>query len=208
MKKIYLIMALACLLMVSCKKDGGDGKIQGHEYVDLGLPSGIKWATRNLGADKPEDFGHYFAWGETEPKNEYTKENSLTYNVVMTDISGNAQYDAATANWGDKWRMPTKDAIRELIVECDWIYGNLNGVNGSKVVGPNGNSIFLPLPGRIDDEYDEHLEYAGLNGYYWSSTPENEDNNKAFALDIDNTYGTDYDEYYRYRGSSIRPVSD
>ena len=104
--------------------------------------------------------------------------------------------------------MPTKDAIRELIVECDWIYGNLNGVNGSKVVGPNGNSIFLPLPGRIDDEYDEHLEYAGLNGYYWSSTPENEDNNKAFALDLDNTYGTDYDEYYRYRGSSIRPVSD
>ena len=66
MKKIYLIMALSCLVMVSCKKDGGDGKIQGHEYVDLGLPSGIKWATRNLGADKPEDYGHYFAWGETE----------------------------------------------------------------------------------------------------------------------------------------------
>ena len=195
-------MALSCLVMVSCKKDGGDGKIQGHEYVDLGLPSGIKWATRNLGADKPEDYGHYFAWGETEPKNEYTEENSLTYNVVMTDISGNAQYDAATANWGDKWRMPTKDAIKELIEECDWICEGVNGVNGYKVVGPNGNSIFLPFSGRIDDEYGEHLLSAGSREFYWSSTPYNEDENKVYIL-----MNRDIYDLCCYIGCSIRPVS-
>lgn len=199
-------MALACLVMVSCKKDGGDGETQGqetqeHEYVDLGLPSGIKWATRNLGADKPEDYGHYFAWGETEPKNEYTEENSLTYDVVMTDISGNAQYDAATANWGDKWRMPTKDAIDELIEECDWIREGVNGVNGYKVVGPNGNSIFLPFSGQIDDEYGDHLLSAGSHGFYWSSTPYNKDENKVYIL-----MGGGLEDEYCYIGCSIRPV--
>ena len=96
MKNKYLIMTLACLIMVSCNKDGDNGKIQGHEYVDLGLPSGIKWATCNVGAKSPEESGHRFAWGETSPKNEYTKENSLLYNKkIKDDISGNAEYDAA-----------------------------------------------------------------------------------------------------------------
>ena len=211
MKKIYLIMALACLVMVSCKKDGGDGKIQGHEYVDLGLPSGIKWATRNLGADNPEDYGHYFAWGETEPKNEYTEENSLTYDVVMTDISGNAQYDAATANWGDKWRMPTIEAFEELIEECDWIYEGVNGVNGYKVVGPNGNSIFLPLSGYRNGS---SLKEAGVEGYYWSSAPDDDIYDPYYYCYVDiakclslfGGLGCDMDNYPRYEGYSIRPI--
>lgn len=209
MKNKYLIMTLACLIMVSCKKDGGDGRIQGHEYVDLGLSSGLKWATCNVGAKSPKEHGHYFAWGETSPKNEYAEENSLTYDVAMTDISGNALYDAATANWGDKWRMPTEDDCNELTEACDWIFGSFHGTNGYKVVGPNGNSIFLPIAGRIED--DSHLEYAGITGFYWSSTPD-DDRIRAYGFILDNLDswgdGTYTDICYRYRGFSIRPVSD
>ena len=92
----------------------------GHEYVDLGLPSGLKWATCNVGASKPEDFGNYYAWGETSPKDEYTEDNCSTYEKQINDISGNAQYDAARANWGGKWRLPTKSEMQELRYKCTW----------------------------------------------------------------------------------------
>jgi hypothetical protein len=170
MKNKYLIMTLACLIMVSCKKDGGDGRIQGHEYVDLGLSSGLKWATCNVGAKSPKEHGHYFAWGETSPKNEYAEENSLTYDVAMTDISGNALYDAATANWGDKWRMPTEDDCNELTEACDWIFGSFHGTNGYKVVGPNGNSIYLPAAGWRNCTNNGSLYSVDSCGNYWSST--------------------------------------
>ncbi len=116
MKRVCLLMTLVCMMMVSCKPaegedpinpDGSDGKPEGHEYVDLGLS--VKWATCNVGATKPEEYGNYYAWGETATKSEYTEDNSLTYGKQMRDISGNAQYDAATANWGGTWRMPTND---------------------------------------------------------------------------------------------------
>ena len=114
MKRVCLFMTLVCMMMVSCKPDGsdgkpdgGNGKDEGHGYVDLGLS--VKWATCNVGATSPEDYGHYFAWGERCPKEEYTRENSLTYRKDMSDIAGNPQYDAATANWGGNWRMPTKN---------------------------------------------------------------------------------------------------
>ena len=99
---------------------GSDSEIAGHEYVDLGLPSGLKWATCNVGAEKPEDYGDYFAWGEIETKSEYTESNSLTHGKQMDDISGDVQYDVAAANWGDSWRMPTKDEMIELVSNCEW----------------------------------------------------------------------------------------
>ena len=194
-------MALVCMLMVSCKKDGGDGRIQGHEYVDLGLS--VKWATRNIGADNPEDYGHYFAWGETSPKEEYTKENCSTYGKDMDDISGNAEYDAATANWGGDWRMPTYDEQRELLDRCTWTWATENDVNGYKVTGPNGNSIFLPAAGF---RYGSSLDDSGSRGYYWSSTP------CDYNLDCSAYYlffTSDFQymsSYYRNLGLSVRPV--
>jgi hypothetical protein len=132
----------------------------GHEYVDLGLPSGTLWASCNVGATSPEEYGDYFAWGETSTKSDYTISNSITSGLSISelesrgiiDASGNltAAYDAATANWGDKWRMPTLDEIKELVNQCTWEWTTQNGVNGCKVVGPNSNSIFLPAAGNLD----------------------------------------------------------
>ena len=184
-----------------------ENKINGHEYVDLGLPSGLKWATCNVGAFSPEKYGYYFAWGETAPKAEYTEENSITYGEEMNDISGNPQYDAARANWGGRWRMPRENEMEELLDYCEWEWTQMNGVNGYKVIGHNGKSIFLPAAGFRDGS---SLDYTGSDGGYWSSTPYDD-------------YG-DYDDnaYYlsfhsggqcmlisdRFRGRSVRPVAE
>ena len=131
--------------------DSGDdsydvsGTLNGYEYVDLGLS--VMWATCNIGADSPEDYGNYYAWGETETKDTYTSSNSVTYGVSMSDFSGSAYSDAATANWGSTWRMPTSSEIDELISDCTWTWTTLNDVNGYEVTGTNGNSIFLPAAG-------------------------------------------------------------
>ena len=207
-------MALVCMMMVSCNKDGDNGKHQGHEYVDLGLPSGLKWATCNVGAKSPEEFGHYFAWGETETKNEYTKENSSTYDISMSDISGNAQYDAATANWGGNWRIPTYDEFEELINNCQWVWLTKNGVKGYNIEGPNGNSIFLPAAGyRSGTSFNDVKE-----GYYWTSTPyEKKYDWSEFGFDyveyVYNAYEFDFESWgfgfedeYRSFGNSVRPV--
>ena len=174
----------------------------GHEYVDLGLPSGLLWATCNVGANAPEEYGDYFAWGETSPKDEYTEDNCSTYEKQINDISGNAQYDAATANWGGKWRLPTKSEMQELINECTWEWMTQNGVNGYKVTGPSGASIFLPAAGC---RYGSSLTYAGSRGYYWGSTPHVSNSFSAYYLfffsDIHGMCN-----YYRYYGRSVRPV--
>lgn len=152
-------------------------------YVDLGLPSGTLWATRNVGANKPEDYGDYFAWGETETKDIYWWRN---YQWVEVDGTSHMTYikyntkenlgpvdnkteldpedDAAFVNWGPEWRMPNWEQIHELLENCTWEWTQKNGVNGELVTGPNGNSIFLPAAGiRLD--YD--LDYAGERGSYW-----------------------------------------
>ena len=176
----------------------------GHEYVDLGLPSGLKWATCNIGARAPEDYGNYYAWGETSPKTKYTKENSLTYGKQMSDIAGNAQYDAARANWGGNWRMPTKTEMQELINNCTWEWMTQNGKNGYEVTGPNGNKIFLPATGN---RYGSSLRDAGSYGGYWISTPHEGDAISAYFLYFNS--GNHYvNYYYRYYGRCIRPVSD
>lgn len=150
-------------------KDAECNFIKKHEFVDLGLS--VKWATCNVGAEKPEDFGNYFAWGETEPKEKYTWEtykyskgtkysltkyckkskygdNSFTDNKGVLDLVD----DAAHVNWGGPWRMPTKAEQDELREKCKWEWFNLNGVKGYKVIGPNCNSIFLPAAGVVTEQ--------------------------------------------------------
>ena len=183
-----------------------DGEIAGHYYVDLGLPSGVKWATCNVGASSPEDYGDYFAWGETSPKAEYSWENSVTNGEQMSDISGDAQYDAATANWGGSWRMPTKEQMEELVEHCEWEWTQVNGVNGAKVIGPNGSCIFLPAAGFRDGSSFFH---DGYDGFYWSSTPYDYyyDLNYAYNLYFI-TGDEDVNLSYRYYGLTVRPITE
>ena len=177
-------------------------KINGHEYVDLVLS--VKWATCNVGASKPEDYGNDYAWGETSTKSSYTSDSSKTYGKQMNDIGGNSQYDAARANWGGTWRLPTRAECQELVDKCTWKWTAQNGVKGYKVTGPNGKHIFLPAAGC---RYWSSLDYAGEYGCYWISTPYDDYDNYAFGLIFydgdEGVYG--YDCYY---GLTVRPISE
>ena len=179
-------------------------KINGYEYVDLGLPSGLKWATCNVGASSAEEYGDYYAWGEVETKSEYTIDNSKTRFKSMSDISGNSTYDVARSKWGGSWRLPTKEEFSELRQKCKWQWTTQNGKNGYKVTGPNGNSIFLPAAGY---RYGSSLNYVGVDGYYWSSTPYESYDANAYYMYFNSSYhnvGRDG----RFVGQSVRPVSE
>ena len=175
-----------------------------YEFVDLGLS--VKWAACNVGAEKPEESGDYFSWGEITTKKSYLKENSLTYEKVMQDIAGNPEYDAAAAKWGGAARMPTKVELEELLNNCTWKVETQNGVKGMLVTGTNGNSIFLPAAGTI---YEKTVGYPGEFGSYWSSTPYEEMNVGAYSVDFYTT-NMEYSVWWGYRilGHTIRPVSD
>ncbi len=183
-----------------------DGEIAGHGYVDLGLPSGLKWATCNLGAHKPEGYGNYYAWGEISLKAEYYWDNCVTYGEQMSDISGDAKYDAATANWGESWRMPTIKEMEELILNCTWEFIYQNGTKGCKVIGPNGKCIFLPTSGFRDGL---SFGYDGYDGYYWGSTPYDNGGNDdcACTLYFHESY-LGVEQYGRSYGFTVRPVSE
>ena len=169
--------------------------------IDLGLPSGVKWACCNVGATSPEEYGDYFAWGETTPQSEYTYGNCKTNGKNIGDISGNPEYDAATANWGGSWRMPTRADMHELMVNCTWTLTTQNGVKGFKVTGSNSNSIFLPAAGASDGS---SLYDAGNFGTYWSSTPYESDTYFAYFLSFCHPICA---WQYRCCGFSVRPVS-
>ena len=140
--------------------------ISGHGYADLGLS--VKWATRNVGADSPEESGDFFAWGEIATKDDYTEDNSLTYgNKEIQDISGNPEYDAARANWGGTWRLPTMEECEEFLDNCQFEWTQFNGQNGFKVTGPSGNSIFLPAAGKTSSGI---LWHDDEDATFWSST--------------------------------------
>ena len=178
----------------------------GHEYVDLGLPSGNKWATCNVGASSPEGYGNYYAWGEISPKAEYTWENSVTCGEPMGDMSGNPQYDAAAANWGGGWRMPTRDEMQELVDNCEWEWTQINGVNGARVVGPNGHCIFLPSAGYLNGS---SLNGEGYSGLCWSSTPY--DCNYGYgACRLTFSNGYEYVRWGNTRGDglTVRPITE
>ena len=186
------------------EKNEKSNTINGHEYVDLGLPSGKKWATCNVGANKPEDYGDYYAWGEVRTKIEYTKNNSVTYGKKYNDIKGNPQYDVVRKNWGGTWRLPTKMELKELINECTWKWTKQHNVNGYNVTGPNGNSIFLPAAG---DRYGTSLYGDGNYGFYWSSTPYDGDDYNAYRLYFHDGGEYVYDSSRGY-GLTVRPITE
>ena len=182
--------------------------INGHEYVDLGLPSGLKWATCNVGANKPEEDGDYFACGETKTKEVYDTITSLTYGKKLGDFSGVERYDAATANWGGSWRMPTQAEFTELINYCEWTYTSIGGNAGCLVTGKNGNSIFLPAAGYLKGQSKAKNE-KGSSGYYWSSTP-CVYSKYSFAYYLDFGGGGEYVtwNYDRGIGLTVRPITE
>ncbi|MBR5436806.1 MAG: hypothetical protein IK120_08065 [Muribaculaceae bacterium] len=137
-----------------------------HEYVDLGLPSGTLWATMNIGANSPEEYGDYFAWGETSPKSSYTDGNYTGKDITSDELP--ADRDAATTNWGSDWQMPSLAQIEELVNGCEWTWTSKNGVNGQLGTSKyNNKTLFLPAAGY---RYLTALYRAGLTGSYWSRT--------------------------------------
>ena len=186
------------------------------EAVDLGLS--VKWANMNVGAISPEDYGDYFAWGETAPKSNYswstykwcngsnttlTKYNTKSsYGTVDNKTVLDPEEDAAHVNWGGSWRMPTNEEWTELRTECTWTWTSQNGVNGRKVTGPNGNSIFLPATGYW---IGFGLADAGSYGDYWSSSLRTDDPYHAYYVAF-NSVGVSVYFCYRYPGPSVRPV--
>ena len=200
-------------------KEGGDTPSDVHAYVDLGLS--VKWATCNVGAENPEDYGDYYAWGETETKDYY---DWSTYKWCNGSISTMTKYctnsddgtvdnktqldlsdDVAHVKWGGSWRMPTDDELTELrnTSNCTWTWTTQGGKNGYKVTSKkNGNSIFLPAAGCRGGG---SLSNAGSLGYFWSSSLDTSDSYYACSVVFDS--GCVYrSSYYRCYGQSVRPV--
>lgn len=184
-----------------------DPTVSAGQVVDLGLS--VYWASCNLGAEKPEEYGDYYAWGESKPKSEYKIEyysyfdgNINLYIEIGNDISG-TEYDAATVNLGSDWRIPTKDELRELMDKCTWEWTQINGTNGYKITGPNGNSIFLPASGW-------NLNYlSNLNRdlYYLTSTQANSSSHYSLVKNQASVTSLFILTAPKERGSSIRPVT-
>ena len=177
--------------------------------IDLGLPSGTKWACCNIGANSPEEYGGYYAWGETEEKSyfdrgtyTYFDRYSNSYIHIGDDIAG-SHYDVAHVKWGGSWRMPSIDQIKELYDNCSWVWINQNGVNGHLVMGPNGGTIFVPAAGWL--QYDDNFS-EGTSGIYWTSSlymPGYE--SLAVYLYFNSDYWN-YESDERYNGCTVRAV--
>jgi len=202
LRRLALLSVAMVLGFASCEKKLNS--IAGHDYVDLGLPSGTKWATCNVGATAPHEYGNYYAWGETTTKSTYSSENSRTYGVSMNDISCNPTYDATRADWGSTWRLPTEAEMEELKDNCTWTWTTQKGVNGCTITGPNGNSLFLPAAGFRNGS--SHC-FVGELGCYWSSTPNESDGNYAYYLRFDSG-GRNVGWDSRLDGHTVRPVSE
>ncbi len=180
------------------------GTINGHEWVDLGLS--VKWATCNIGASSPGDYGNYYAWGEVRPKTEYTSQNSITSMRNTGNISGNPAFDAARANWGGSWRLPTSSEVNELMSRCTRTSSMQGDHFGYIFTGPNGNSIFLPAAGFY---MGVELCNAGINGDYWTGTPAYNDYGYFNACILSFSTGiTSYNMLNRQYGLVIRPVTN
>lgn len=195
--------------------------INGHEAVDLGLS--VKWAACNVGASAPDDYGDFYAYGETTTKANYTTDNSTFGNSTLDSMRNQGvidkndnltlDYDVANKTWGGSWRMPSFAEINELVTECTWEPAIQNEVKGVVVTGPNGNQIFLPAAGYRTTRTQE----SGTSGNYRASTvfqsADNENLKRAYILNF--KLSSDR-EYYscnsatapRLYGFSVRPVTD
>lgn len=183
------------------ESEQGYGVVNGYYFVDLGLPSGTKWATVNIGGDASEDYGGYFAWGETKSKSKFGT-NSLTNGKKIDNISGKSRYDAARSNWGNPWRIPTKAEFQELQEYCIWEWTSLRGKKGYKITGSNGNYIFLPAAGS---RRGASLGSANEYGYYWCSEQYGNTGDDAYDLYF-NSNNINLHWNSRSHGLSIRPV--
>lgn len=223
-----MVVILLGVGLQSCDREDNNGDNNGGNnggnssvvWVDLGLPSGLLWADRNVGANSPEDYGNYYAWGETAPKNVYdwstyaygnnydelTKYcnkascgfNGFTDNLTVLQASD----DAATVNLGGGARTPTRDEWGELIGHTTSTWVSRNGVEGRLLTAANGKSLFLPAAGL---RYGSNLRSAGENGCYWSSTLDTDSPNGAWHFGFDSDYqGMSYG--YRDDGFSVRAV--
>ena len=225
MKRSVLFLAAAVLLGVgvwSCDREENNGDNNSSvKWVDLGLPSGLLWADRNVGASSPEDYGNYYAWGETAPKEVYdwttyaygndldqlTKYcndsdyglNGFTDNLTTLQASD----DAASANLGGKARTPTRGEWEELLSQTTYGKVSRNGVRGLLLTGRNGKSIFLPAAGH---RIGSSLSNAGENGYYWSSTLYTDDPDDAWNFDFYSSGQGMFNNRYRDYGFSVRAV--
>ena len=180
--------------------------INGYEYVDLGLPSGLKWATHNFGATMPYEIGEYLAWGEHKGKDMYSISNSETYGVNIADFSGDIEYDAAAFTWGGTWRIPTEAETRELKDNCTFEWTEMNGVPGAIVTGPNGNQIFLPSGGFATEG---NIDFADSEGAYWTSSPDPSD--PMYYACFFYFYNTNFSNigwFSKYAGLLVRPVAE
>ena len=185
--------------------------------IDMGLPSGTKWACCNVGASKPEEYGGYYAWGETKEKSCYDWDTYMYYNEYLNssteewidewiyigdDIAG-TQYDVAHVKWGGSWRMPSYEQLAELLENCEWTWTTQNGVIGMLVTGPNGGTVFLPAAGYRWQDWLVNDE----RGDYWSSSLRPSDESIAYSLDfVSGGVGWDDQGCIRYEGRSVRPV--
>ncbi len=237
MNRAIVILAVLAMAFVGCRKEpvnnennGGGGlcaqcgMVNGHAYVDLGLPSGTLWATTNVGAKTPESFGDYFAWGETRPQSDSVyKWSSYKYcngsSSKLTKYCNKSSYgnngftdtltrllpedDAATANWGGGWRMPTQTELMELKNNCTHEWTTQNGVNGHLFTAMNGNSIFLPAAGYC---YSGNLCDSGSDGHYWSSSLYSANPIGAWCFNFYSENFGKNDFFYRYDGFPVRPV--
>lgn len=210
------------------KKTDLSGSVGGHEFVDLGLSSGTLWATCNVGANAPEEYGDYFAWGETTTKAVYdwnTYSHCKGDGDLLTKYNVESDFgyqgfadgrttlqptdDAATANWGSEWCMPTKTQWEELLNNTNYTDVVRNGVKGMLFTSSNGQSLFLPAAGeRIEDR----LHAAGIYGEYWSNTLHATNRPQpylAWKFGIDlyiSPYSAGISTNSRYAGFSVRPV--
>lgn len=176
--------------------------------IDLGLPSGTKWACCNVDASLPEEYGGYYAWGETEEKLSYDWENyrhfdsSTEHCVYIGDDIAGTIYDVATVKWGDSWRLPSSEMVQELLDNCTSEWTSLNDVNGYLFTGSNGATVFFPAAGGC--LYDEFL-MDGRDGYYWASTLDPENGDQAYHLSFRSPF-VQLQYAFHFLGLSVRAV--
>ena len=222
---LMMLFAVSCCKQEEPNHDGDDNgnNFNGHEYIDLGLPSGTLWATCNVGANAPEEFGAYFAWGETVPKdiydwksykygrffneryelNKYCTDSCYGLNGFVDNLTVlKPDDDAATVNWDTGWRMPTKEEWEELYQNTTYTITTLNGVDGCLFEAPNGSSMFLPATGYW---WDVEFNGAGI-GVYWSSTINTEFPYRAWGYHINPDSSHVCGSSDRNRGQTVRAV--
>ncbi|MBR4364835.1 MAG: Ig-like domain-containing protein [Prevotella sp.] len=214
---VFTVVGIMMSLTLSAQSGKSSGAPANVEAVDLGLPSGTRWASCNVGATKPEEYGGYYSWGETEEKDNYSWEKYKYLDVyekydgytriICKDIGNNicgTQYDVAHVKWGGNWRMPTKAEMEELLEQCTTEQTVLNKVQVMKLTGPNGNFIFLPFTGFYDDG---DIENEGFCTQCWSGELDSYSSTWALVIYNEENYKW-VGRYGRNEGNSVRPVMD